>query len=157
MVVYSYGSRGPQTQNVSQNSWQVCQTAAACNLSGTVSVSTRGDLVIEKGELDAAKLTMSDVLSESVLMLRIDCLVSPKYEVFVPLYATITNDGDEYKALLPELELYAFAENPEDAFLELLQEVEDLCDEMLALTDDRLGRDPKKWREFLSDHISLND
>jgi len=83
-------------------------------------------------------------------------LPSSKYRLRRELSIGISAEENEIKAEIPDLELYAFADTEEEAIAELVQDFLDLCDNLLDVPDDRLGKFPQQWKHFLESIIELN-
>jgi hypothetical protein len=79
-----------------------------------------------------------------------------QYTLKKPLVVLVSENEGEYKAEFPILELYAFNEDKNEAIKELLDDFLDLCDDILPLDDDKLGRYPKYWKEVLQNLVIKN-
>lgn len=60
----------------------------------------------------------------------------------------------EFRAEIPEVELYAFADSESEAVKEVLEDFVDLCGEVLGKADAKLGKSARKWKRFLASVVS---
>ena len=70
-----------------------------------------------------------------------------------PVLAYISTEDEEYKVEIPEIEAYAYSSSLEDALVELVADVVQLCEEILAKHDADLGSAPRLWKQYLSRFI----
>ena len=93
----------------------------------------------------ALKVTIAD--QNRVLIAN---LPTRDFSLKAPLSLILVEDEGEYRAELPEVELYAFAGSEWEAIGELLEEFVDLCKEILPKRDVELGASAKRWKHFLA-------
>jgi len=87
---------------------------------------------------------------------EIDTLPSMRYRLSRPIMIIVSKEEGEIKAEIPDLELYTFASNEEEAIRELTQDLLDLCEDLLDISDEKLGQHPKKWKNYLKSIININ-
>ncbi len=92
---------------------------------------------------------------EETWFVEIASLDDVKYQIQKPIIAQITYENKEYRAEVPETETYAFDKSVEDVLIEIVAELVQLCDEILELPDEKLGKAPQQWKQFLLDHIKI--
>jgi hypothetical protein len=71
-----------------------------------------------------------------------------------PLRFQITKDDGEYRAEIPQIELYSFAESAEEAARELYVELVDLCGVLFDETTDHLSLKTLAWKLYLQQFVA---
>ncbi len=94
--------------------------------------------------------SLNKVISANQSRVLISDLPTRDFALKTPLSVIVAEDDGEYRAEIPEVELYAFARTDREAISELLEEFVDLCREILTKLDVELGASAKRWKQFLA-------
>jgi hypothetical protein len=86
----------------------------------------------------------------------VSTLPDSKLSLIKPINIDITYEGDEVKAELPEVELYAFSNNEIQAVNEITQDLIDLFNDLNEIPDYKLGQHPKRWKMYMKSIIKAN-
>lgn len=95
-------------------------------------------------------------VNKSQKSFTVTSLPDRKLSLIKPINIDITYEGDEVKAELPEVELYAFTNNEIQAVNEITQDLIDLFNDLNEIPDDKLGQHPKRWKMYLKSIIKAN-
>jgi len=63
------------------------------------------------------------------------------------------DENNEIICDIPEIELYSFGKNEEEALKQLKLEIIDLFDDLISIPDNQLGASPVEWKKYLKEHI----
>ena len=80
-------------------------------------------------------------------------LEGTKSKIIVPIKVRVQTDFYEYIGSIAELNIYSYGDNYKDIIEEIKQDIIELIVELGSLSDDQLGKEPLKWKKFLSEHI----
>jgi len=87
--------------------------------------------------------------------LEIDTLPDPRFSLIRPISIFVSEERGEIKAEIPEVELYTFASNEDEAIHELTQDLLDLYEDLLDISDGKLGKYPRMWKNYLKSIINV--
>lgn len=143
--------------------WGTSQARASCDYGSTAdetelsSIMTQAPLVFDYRSVPI-NLSADAVFSPIpplffVAEISIAYLSEPDMSVVRPIPVSVEREGDEIRAEIPELELYAFGSSTEEAVEELREEVADLVRTLASLGDDQLGGKASAWKKFLSSRV----
>jgi hypothetical protein len=84
-------------------------------------------------------------------------LINFKYSLKKPITVKlIKTSRGEVIGDIEELELYSFGDNEFDVLRELNEELTDLFEDLLSISDGDLGKFPRKWKSLLKEYIAID-
>lgn len=79
-----------------------------------------------------------------------------RLRIFQPLPVRITREGAEYKAEVPQLEIYAFGVTEKDVLAEVTEDVAELCQTLFYLSEKQMSSNVKTWKIYLQRYVTKN-
>jgi len=114
----------------------------------------RDDLLVPSAEFTFQPLRRVSPPAPTVRV--ISSLPDDRYVLRKPIAVTVSYEAEEVKAEIPDLELYSFANREKEAIHEVLKDFVDLCDDLLDISDEQLGKFPKRWKNILESMLILD-
>jgi hypothetical protein len=71
-----------------------------------------------------------------------------------PLLVTMTFEAGEFRAEVPSLQIYAFADKEASAVAEVIEDFTELCSELKGKSVAQLGVSAQSWKRFIDSIIA---
>ena len=84
---------------------------------------------------------------------QISELINFNYELKKPIEVKLIYDGFDIIGTIDELELYSWGDNEFIVLRELNEDITDLFTKLISISNDKLGKYPKKWKFILNKYI----
>ena len=105
---------------------------------------------------DAPLVEHRGLLAETTYIMPIDKLPDSCWEVQIPIQAYVTKEAEEFRVEIPEIEVCGFSDSIDDALIDVVDEICQLCDEIIGMSEKRLGRSARQWKKYLLDHVKVD-